>query len=350
MGLYLDNGYINQQWIVDTCMNNQINFVYEIGKRQIGKTYNALFWCMLRAIEFGEEFILMRRTSNEMDFICNDVNNPFKVFEKKGYKISIERDSKYTAGIYYLRDDSDKIYIGAVMALSTIAKIRGFYGGRYKYLVYDECIPENHVQKIKMEDDAFNNAYQTINGERENEGEAPLLCFLLANSNSINAPILKALNVTNKVAEMEKTNQEYSIMTKRGIMIIRPKSEKIMKTRKDQALFRAIGKDTNFTRMSLGNSFSYNDDRDVQSLNLSDFKLVLQFGDIFIYKHIHKNLLYFSSHKKGNLSASKIFTQSNRDVIYIANRFPDIHSMFVSKLCVFESTDIKYTFINLFNL
>ena len=42
MKLYLDNGFLNQQSILDEAEKNNCAFIIEIGARQVGKTYGTL--------------------------------------------------------------------------------------------------------------------------------------------------------------------------------------------------------------------------------------------------------------------------------------------------------------------
>ena len=110
------------------------------------------------------------------------------------------------------------------MSLNSVAKIRGFYGGAYTDLIYDEFIPENHVIKIRNEGDAFLHAIVTISGNRELEGQPPLLTWLLSTSTNTASPILAALNLTDKIESMINRGQEFSALPDRGIIIVMPKS------------------------------------------------------------------------------------------------------------------------------
>lgn len=335
MGLYLQNGYINQKWIEEQADKNNISFIVEIGGRQVGKTYGTL----KLMLDENKKFILMRRTSSEMEFICNDINNPFKVF--KGYDISVKKEGKYSGSIHKVTEDSDPEFIGSTMALSTIAKIRGFAGFMYSDVVFDEFIPENHVVKIKDEGDAFLNAYTTIAGAREELGEKPLRFWLLANPNNIDNAILRTLQISYKIEDMMLKGQEISILKDRGIMIILPNSDEIMKKRSTNSLFRAIGTDNKFSQMALGNEFSYNDSSDVRSFNLKEFKLLMTISNIAIYKHKAKNLFYASTIIMGQPKRDRVFSDTEKDTLFIKSNYPSLRAYYISGRFAFSDLTTK---------
>lgn len=339
--LYLSSGYLNQRWVEEQADKHNISFIIEIGGRQVGKTFGTL----QLMLQEDKRFILMRRTSTETDFICTDVNNPFTIFEE--FNISLKKDSKYSASIYSNSEESDPQFIGSVMALSTVAKIRGFNGSIYTDLVFDEFIPENHVIKIKDEGDAFLNAVVTISGAREENGKKPLRVWLLANPNTISNPILQALNVSVKVEEMKLNGQEYSIMEDRGIMIILPKSEEILNKRKQNALFKAIGGANRFTGMALDNEFSYNDSSDVAHVNINDFKLSIVYDNIGIYMHKSKDVLYCTNYIRGSVKAERIYQDTEKDKIKITRDFPALRSYYIHKRMFFSDLTVKSRIVDI---
>lgn len=335
MALYLSSGYLNQHWIQQQADINGISFIVEIGGRQVGKTYGTLNLML----EEKRKFILMRRTQTETDFICNDINNPFTVFNRD---ISVKRDTKYTARISENLEDGSEL-LGSVMALSTIAKIRGFNGSSYTDLVFDEFIPENHVIKIRDEGDAFLNALVTISGNREIEGKVPLRVWLLANANTIASPILSALNIQSKVEQMMNAGQEVSIMADRGIMIILPHSDDIMRKRKQTALIRAIKGDSKFTEMAFDNKFSYNDASNIMSVNLQEYAPVFALiGRYTVYKHKSRPICYVSNYRRchNNINGT------DRELTDIKHKYPNLRSLYYNGCIYFANLVVKESFVD----
>lgn len=335
MYLYCDNGYLNVPEVDLFCDINKINFVIIIGGRQVGKTFGTL----KMMIEKKRPFILMRRTQTETDFIMSG-NSPFTGIDNA---VKIKRDTKYTAKI--TKDDR---HIGEIMALSTVSKIRGFDGTVYSDLIFDEFIPEVHVNKMKNEGDAFLNAVITISGAREEKGEKPLRVWLLANSNNIANPILDSLGVIDDIEKIIKRDKEYICLKDRGVLIIMPNSELIMNKRKNNAIFRAAGTDSKFAKMALGNVFSYNDAENVSYRNLAEYVPCLKIGYMYIYKHKHKPEIYSTDKLYGTVPPECIFDDTEENRKFVRFKFPDIKIYNANKLVKFSSIKIKNFFIDIF--
>lgn len=337
MGLYLKSGYLNFDHIEKVADSNGINFIVIIGKRQVGKTYGTLDLMLRR----GYYFALLRRTADEMKFITVDVNNPF---EKLPYDIKIETESKYTAKITRADADTEEVYrIGSVMALSTVAKIRGFDGSKYTNLVYDECIPETHVVRLRNEGDAFLNCYTTIAGNRELEGEKPLRAWLLANSNDLGAPILAALDIAQTVERMSYAGQESAVLSKRGIMIILPKSGAITERRTNTALYRAVGTDSDFAKMSLQNEFSYNDASDVRHVDLKQYKPLALIVNMFsIWEHKSNGTVHITA----PTAAKTLYYNDEAGRRKFRNDCPDARVLYLAGGVSFGSVALKAAYVD----
>lgn len=338
MGLYLKSGYLDFDHIEKVAESNGVNFIVIIGKRQVGKTYGTLDLMLRR----GYYFALLRRTADEMKFITVDVNNPF---EKLPYDVKIETESKYTASLTRMNEDGEPERIGSVMALSTIAKIRGFDGSRYTDLVYDECIPESHVIRLRNEGDAFLNCYTTIAGNRELEGQRPLRAWLLANSNDLGAPILAALGIGEIVERMSFTKQESAVFSNRGIMVILPKSDAITERRTKTALYRAVGTSSDFAKMSLQNEFSYNDASDVCRVDLKQYKPLARVVNNFsIWEHKRDGTIYVSA--ASNAKFLHDYENNDSDRRRFFNQWPDARVVYLSGGVTFASVALKEAYID----
>lgn len=339
MGLYQKSGFLDFDHIEKIADSNGINFIVIIGKRQVGKTYGTLDLMLRR----GYYFALLRRTADEMKFITVDVNNPFA---KLPYSVKIASESKYTASI--TRHDAEAgedRRIGTVMALSTIAKIRGFDGSQYTDLVYDECIPETHVIKLRNEGDAFLNCYTTISGNRELDGEKPLRAWLLANSNDLGAPILSALDITQVVERMSYAGQEIAVLLKRGIMIILPNSDAITERRTQTALYKAIGTDSDFAKMSLQNEFSYNDASDVRRADLKQYKpLARVVNEFSIWEHKSDGTVYIGAPSDALFRYSYENNENGRRQFF--NQLPDARLVYLAGGVSFGSVALKSAYID----
>ncbi len=245
------------------------------GPRQVGKTYGTLKYL----IEQKQPFILMRRTVEEVQFLgINQAVNPFAVFQPE-HEITMDRAGK----ILNIKENDD--IIGICLGLPTVATIRGFSASRFTDIVFDEFIPEKHVVQRKTEGDALLNAYTTINGNRELDGKPPVRLWLLANSNNINSPILKALGLIDPVLRMREKGQQ--LYVKNGVLICQPTSEKIIEQRRLTAMLKHLqetGSAQRFTGMALDNEFSYNDNTLVGKMPLSGLKPLCAIGLLYFWQ------------------------------------------------------------------
>lgn len=328
MGLYLDSGYLNQRWIYEQAKMINAAFVVEIGARQVGKTYGSL----KLALEKKTPFILMRRGKTEADFISQGAVNPFLALGETD--ITTKKQTEYTGAIY--KGDEQ---IGLIMSLNSVAKIRGFYGGLYTDLIYDEFIPENHVVRIRNEGDAFLNAIVTISGNRELEGKPPLLTWLLSNSNNISSPVLNALNLTDKIESMINRGQEFSAMEDRGVIIVIPKSEQILEQRSQNAIVKAAGRNSQFYQMAFQNKFAYNDPENVKAQPLKEYKPLLSLDEKFtIFIHKDRLQLYVTTFKKNIIP---LFSDTERGKRQMLLYYPDLKAMYIKGSTYFQNLTVK---------
>lgn len=340
MGMYLKNGFINIEWAAELAARHNIAFIFIIGKRQIGKTYGVLQYLLQK----NEPFIYLRRTSTETDFVSKDINNPFNKIPDA--RTHFEKNDKYT---YMIKREAEGnpeelFNVGMATSLSAIAKIRGFDGSRYIDMIYDECIPENHVFKIKDEGDAFLNAYVTISGNRELEDKPPFRVWLLANSNNFNAPIISALNVSEELETMYNKGIEFLLLKDRGVMLFCPDSQIITEKRKETALYKAIGTGSKFAKMSVGGEWAYNDMSDVKNLSTSAFRPSVNIGDLTVHVGRDTFSLYVTDKINGNVKVEYPDTEHYRQKF--RRELPDIRSMWLSGKITFQSLTVKQKFID----
>ena len=338
--LYTKEGFLNVSWIDKEAKRINAAFIVILGTRQIGKTYGTL---KLMTDE-KRNFILMRRTQTEADFITNGTLNPFLALGRTDIKV--KKESQYIGKIQ-AETESGFEPIGITLSLTCVSKIRGFSGAAFSDLVYDEFIPESHVNRIRNEGDAFLNAVVTISGNREIEGKPPLRCWLLANSNNIGSPILKALNITDKVESMDKSGQELSILPDRGIIIVLAKARKLSDKRKKTSLMKAISKESEFTKMAYDNEFSYNDAENVTRRDLKQYVQIAAVTGVFtIWKHKGNNSLYITSYRRCN----REFSNTDRGYRELLTTIPTLKLNYTFNNTFFESLAIKEIYKDLVRL
>ncbi len=347
---YLDNGFLDIPEVERYADKHDVNYILIIGKRQVGKTYGVL----KLMLDTNKTFVLMRRTAKELGLIAKGFNSPFEAIDGYERRVTLSGSADDTTMQMTLLDNSDpddkhSHNIGLAVALSTVASIRGFNGKPYTDLVYDECIPESHVYKIPREDEAFNNAYMTINGNRELLGMRALRCWLLANSNRLDCAILKALNLTDVVEKMSVNGEEFRLLKERGILIFMPTSKEITDKHKQSAIFRAIGTDNSFAKMALDNEFSHNDFTDVGREEFNQYKLLCNIDiglceGLALMKHKSRPKLYVcEQYYFGN----DVPTYNGQE--YGRNKFikdyPNVRAYYLRGKMKFQNATLKYEFL-----
>lgn len=290
MGLYLENGYLNVEYI----LNKGFPFSVVVGGRGVGKSYGFLKF----AFENDIRFLYLRRTQAQADLINKPEFTPFKSLNRDlGIDISTQSISKYNAA--FVDRANDNKTIGYTAALSTFANIRGFDASDVELLIYDEFIPERHERPIKEEGSAFFNAYETINRNRELNGREPLKAVCLANANDIGNPLFTELKLIRIADKMRANHTEMYFDKERGIALFMLDCSPISEKKENTALYR-LTKGNTFAGMALDNTFYKEDSARIISRPIKEYKPIVTIGEITLYKHKSKNLWYCSTHRTGS--------------------------------------------------
>lgn len=339
--LYLDSGYINMEYV----FNIDTPFIFVIGGRGTGKTYGAIKYLLSN----NRPFIFMRRTQTQVDMIRDNDFNPFRAFPDQN--IVMKNINKNMTGIYRGVFDEEKqinaaagFPIGYLCALSTISNIRGFNAENIQIILYDEFIGEKHERALKDEANAFLNAYETINRNRELKGLKPVKMVALANSNNLANPIFMQLKLVSIVEKMKAREQEIYINKDKGISIIMINNSHISQQKADTALYRLAG-DSEFTEMSLSNEFSQEEKALISSRNLNDYKPVCFVGELGIYKK--DRLYYVSDHIRGG---AKTYEASSMDLKRFKRDFYFLWIAYLNNKITFESYYLQTLFEKYFDI
>ena len=314
-------------------------FNFIIASRGIGKTYGSLKYCYERYIEAGEKFIYLRRTQTEIDLLLSGKQdlgmNPFKKLnQNEDYDITLGKINKQIGGIYA---GEDKKGIGYMLAVSTVSNIRGFDASDCATIVYDEFIPQTNVKKMKDESGAFFNAYETINRNREFDGEKPVLCLILSNSNNLAHPILMETGLINYIEKMTVKGQTFCNIPDKNCTITLFQNEDFYIQKKQTALYQ-FTKGTHFSDMALDNKFTYNDFSQIASKNISEYNPLCVIKGVCIYRHKSKNEYYASRHIK----QCEVFQDTEQGELLFMHKYARrLYGAFVDERIFFETFYIK---------
>lgn len=287
--LYEGNGYVNIPWI----LSRGYTFNIIIGGRGTGKTYGALKWM----IENNKFFIYLRRTQTQADMVGNEFLSPFnKVCKDMGMEYRVDSITKNVNGVW-LREDSEPICL--TTALSTISNVRGLGASDFKYMVFDEFIKEPREKKLKNEAGAFFHGYETLNRNRELEGEKPIQVLFLSNSEDIVSPLLIELGLVGSILDMKEKGHVLKDVPERDLSLFLLDDSPISQAKSQTAIYK-FASGTSFAETSINNAFVNSTFPYIKPQNLKPYKLIIEVGELCIYEHRNNKTLYVSRFKTGS--------------------------------------------------
>lgn len=338
MKRYLPNGYINFDYID----SKQTPFNILICPRGTGKTYGCLEHLLLKK---KEPFIFMRRTQNEIDKLASPHLNPLKPLNND-YETTygFEKIAKDQYGIYSFNEEGKATgpLLGLALSLSTISSLRGFDGAEYKYIFFDEIVPEEHTRQIKDEFGAFFNACETINRNRELNGSAPITVYMCGNSNIKANPYFVKLELIDIVSHMELNGIPVYTNKDRGLTLFMYNDSPISEKKANSAIYR-LTKGTKFSEMALYNVFLDNVAILTGSKSLQTMNPICILGEICFMKAKDNSFYYATLHKSGS---PPVFKADKDDVVRFSRKYGYIiNSIYKNKL-IFEQESIYYMLAN----
>lgn len=324
-------------------------FTFIWGARQIGKTYGAL---QDVRVDDPVPFILLRRTQTMVDILAAPGMSPFqKIDDARGVCTVIEPipGVKYVHGIYDAKPNDNGVPkasgspIGMLMALTTLHNIRGF-SSNADIIILDEFIPQRNERTIKGEFDAFLNAYETINSNRELFGRPPVHVFALANANNINNPYFAGFGLLRVAEKMQREGKIEWADRDRGIRLINVEGSPISGKKSKTALYKAA-KNTTFSQMALSNDFAYDVPSRIQRLPLPECKPVVFCGALAIYKHKSQPLFYVCEKRSGT---APIYGDDDTSLKRFYARYVYLWDAYISNNVLFDDYTCEIKFRSIF--
>lgn len=282
-----------------------------IGGRGIGKTYSALkgFY------QDKKPIVYFRTTGEMMDTVGTPETNPYKSINlNEGLQIK----ACGIKGGYVFKNEQNEELVGYGFGLSTFYKMRGASFPEVKGIVYDEFLADGGEYKVKGLANKFFQAYETINRNREAEGDEPVQAFLLANAFSIDSNLLRDLNLVEPLVELlDKPKKEQFIVDReRGIYLHILDNKAVSDVKQNGALYR-LTKGTSFYDLALKNEFIYDTFFDVKKVNFNELTPLVSVGNITFYHHKSKELLYVAARK----AQCPSYTKANFDAFLKEYRY-----------------------------
>lgn len=279
--------------------------MFVIGARGIGKTFNALRYCIKHSINT----IYVRRTKEESEIASGRESNVLtEIIELLNYRMERIEGAEITT--YRIYEGETALCDIAFEALTTFHKIRSIGLHKFDCIIYDEFIPEKIARKIKNEADAFNNMIETVNRNRELKGQDPTKIFCLSNSNNIYNDILAHYNLIPKLTKMQLNREEIFIDRDRGVGLIYPLNSPISNKKKETALYKAL-EGTDYGDMALYNNFDNVPDYPfIRSQVLKEYKPRITIGDLTVYEHKTDFKCYITFHRSGSVRKLEVNSEN----------------------------------------
>lgn len=325
-GIYADNGYFNPE-AVDV-LNCTFNII--LGGRGTGKTYGLLS----KYVQEHSTIIYLRRSDIQRQISSSEQFTPYKtILESLGFEYTIPKDK--IKSIY-----TEDFKIASFLSLSTFSNIRGFDTSEYSAIVYDEFIPERTDSRIRNEYESLLNLYETVNRNRELQGKSPVKMWMLANSNTINSPILYGLGLINKILEMQDKNQFTYIDKDRSLSLTMLHNSPVSNKKQNTALYKLSGTGA-FNDMSIGNIFS---DKSVvvKKEDIRAYRPLVKVGELYIYEHKSKGVFYVTFKLSGTFNFS--YSIDTHGLNNFRKKYGFIYEDYLLGYVLFESQEIEYLF------
>lgn len=282
MNIYTKEGWLN----FDLIMGKGYPFIFIWGGRGVGKTYGIMKYLH----EYKKHFCYIRTTQTQILECSKDSKNPFKK-----YNFDNEVDYKIKGGNILLNGE----VVGQAQGLTTSANIRSIDGSDITVMFYEEFIPKKGEREYSDSADLLKDLYETLNRNRELQGEKPIQCICASNSNYLVNPVFVGLGLIKYVEKMAKQKLEVLEIPQRGILLINVINSPISEKKAETALYKLGGGIGSYEDMALNNSFVDFNNEGIKKFPLTEFKPIVTIGEITIYKHKSKGFYYVSFHKMG---------------------------------------------------
>lgn len=244
-----------------------------IGGRRIGKTFSTFSYMYER-----QPFLYVRNTEVQIDECCGDFGNPFKKWNKvTGHNIHLEKEKKHAVILDGAGEDEH--VVGYAASCSNIGAIRGADLSDFKIGLYDEFIEKKPLQYDQAR--FYNDMYESINSNRELEGEKAFTMFLLSNSQKLANSILAEKDLITPIENMMKTGQK--TWSRGDCFICLPVSE-VSELKKETAFYKGREGSKNYEE-ALNNRFANDSFFAIAKRPLKEYIGVCMIDGIYIYKH-----------------------------------------------------------------
>lgn len=251
-----------------------------IGGRRIGKTFSAFSYMYDK-----QPFLYARNTDIQLEECCTEFGNPFKKWNAvTGHDLRMRKEKKH-ALITEGEGDNEHV-VGYGAALSNIGPLRGVDLSDIRVGLLDEFIEKKTLQFNQGA--YYDDLYETINSNRELEGEAPFIFILLSNAQKLNNSILARKGLISPIETMINTGQK--VWTNQNCFVCLPESE-VSELKKATQFYQGLEGSKTYEE-ALNNKFANDSFYAIKKRPLKEYIGVCQVDEIYIYKHKSNGKFY----------------------------------------------------------
>lgn len=322
-------------------------FQIYLGGRGVGKTFSTLDSYIedengeIKDPELGK-FMYIRETATEIEISTDETANPFKkINAKKNYYVYPEYSSKTKIATFYREEENNQRFpVGYGVALSTFSNLRGVDFSDVNDIVFDEFLKQRGNRKLRAAGSSLLHLYETVNRNREIEGEDPVIMKLLANSVTLNSDILLAMNAVSTIAHMMTKHQKKATLAERKLYVeLIDKAD--FRALKEQTALYQLTKGSAFSDEALDNVFVDDDMSFVKKVPLNEYNPFCSFGkDYSMYTHKHREEWYIAAKQT---KSPIMLTQYQQD--YLKSRYRLIYQeLSITRKIWYDSYGTKLVF------
>lgn len=267
-------------------------FCMFLGGRGIGKTYSVFTY----AFDSGLRFLYVRSTDTQIKTCLSpDKGNPFKKWaadHDRSIYIRHGDDVNDIVEIVTGEKDGEKIETeinhGYAVALSTFENLRGVDFSQIDLIIYDEFIQISPLRFDSFR--SFLNMYESVNRNRELEGQEPVRVFFLANTQELNNDILAGFDLISDIESIMRSGQR---RFSRGDFYIELCDSEVSAKKATTVLYRNLKSDDAYKQEAIENQFSRNDFTGIQKpKNMREYKPLCMIDSVTVWRHKSRSFFY----------------------------------------------------------
>ena len=332
---YTKEGFIEMGELLED--SSSYPYLTVISSRGGGKTYGTLKWL----IEKKLKFIYFRRSKQILEIISDPAYHPFK---RLNMDMGWEIHPKSGRGLTALMDGDKPEPVGYMAALSTFSNVRGFDASDVKVLVWDEFIPEPSDRITFNMFTAWANAIETVNRNRELQGEQTVRVIMLSNSDLIYGDVVAGFHIGDELLRMQEENIEL-LEHSRDMLLVMPQLAEFTDRKSDTALYRLTA-GSEFSDVALKNNFPIEDRSMIGERPLKEYNPVCVVCGICIYKHKQGGRYFASRHVSGD---PPVYSNNKTDLRRFMRNHRGILAAYLKKRIAYSGVDVQTVIRKLFS-